>query len=118
MHEALTKLIIETEIERATAKAVLIILSKFTNIECECFPSISTITQLSSMSRSTTIRSLNWLDQAGYISRVKKHRQPTRYKIEMDTLMDRNNKPLKIKSESPLGVTVTPQDKRVVSLSN
>lgn len=61
--------IIDWQVRNANAKYILLIIARYTDLDGYCYPSIPTISEKSGLSRSTTIRSINWCVDNGYLIR-------------------------------------------------
>jgi hypothetical protein len=62
--------IITWQVSNANAKYLLMILASYTNADGACYPSIPSLCARSELSRSTTIRTLNWCIEHKYLLRV------------------------------------------------
>lgn len=64
------------------AKGLYAILTTYAGKDRECFPGIDTLVNASGKSRSTVFRLMTELQNAGYITRQKRHGNSTLYKVK------------------------------------
>lgn len=116
-HYILTADVIQMQMKNVNAKIVLIVLTSYSDADCQCFPSIQTIADRSSLSVSSAKRALRLLESDNLIIKNLKRGQSTRYQIRMETIMERLDNKLITKDNTEGGVSVTPEDKsKVISL--
>lgn len=95
--------IVDWQVSNPNSKYILLILARYTDLEGRCYPSIPTIAAKSGLSRSTTIRSINWCVDNGYLIRCS-GRTGVASSYQFTNLMENN-----MTDENEGSVTQTPQ---------